>query len=109
MVNIAMNFNLALIMFLAVTLAFLDFTAAEDTHQNCKMWAEAGECEKNPGYMLSSCKTSCDEIVALVSEDDEKLRDISSFFDLTANDIFGESVEFKNFRNQVTVLVNVGK
>lgn len=102
-----MNCNQTLLMLLATTLAFLGYAAAEDSHQNCKMWAEAGECEKNPGFMLTSCRTSCDLVAMSALEDSKKLSAISSFFDLAANDIFGESVEFKNFRGQVTVLVNV--
>lgn len=36
-----------------------------DENDNCVMWAEAGECEKNPGYMVGSdeahgfCRKSC--------------------------------------------------
>merc|ERR1719399_2391168 len=32
---------------------------AADTEENCAWWASAGECEKNPVFMLSSCATSC--------------------------------------------------
>lgn len=28
-------------------------------HEKCEEWAERGECEANPVYMLSSCKKSC--------------------------------------------------
>jgi hypothetical protein len=30
-----------------------------DSHAACKSWASAGECAKNPGYMLTSCCASC--------------------------------------------------
>ena len=30
-----------------------------DLNENCKYWAEIGECSKNPSYMLQSCKKSC--------------------------------------------------
>lgn len=30
-----------------------------DDHEKCEEWAETGECEANPLYMLSSCKMSC--------------------------------------------------
>ena len=33
--------------------------AAADEHANCAGWAKQGECIKNPGYMLSSCRKSC--------------------------------------------------
>ena len=32
---------------------------AEDQHPRCAEWAERGECEKNPKYMLQSCAVSC--------------------------------------------------
>ena len=31
-----------------------------DTNENCKHWAEAGECENNPGFMRPNCPKSCD-------------------------------------------------
>ena len=33
----------------------------EDADEGCHGWAENGECEKNPGFMLVSCKMSCGE------------------------------------------------
>uniref|UniRef100_A0A061QZX7 procollagen-proline 4-dioxygenase n=1 Tax=Tetraselmis sp. GSL018 TaxID=582737 RepID=A0A061QZX7_9CHLO len=33
----------------------------EDADENCPGWAEAGECEKNPAYMLEACKMSCNK------------------------------------------------
>ncbi len=30
-----------------------------DSNSNCADWARAGECSKNPGYMLTSCCASC--------------------------------------------------
>lgn len=34
-----------------------------DNHALCSQWAEAGECDKNPAYMLSSCQRSCNVCV----------------------------------------------
>ena len=31
----------------------------EDANVNCAAWASQGECTANPGYMLKSCKKSC--------------------------------------------------
>eukprot|EP00931_Biecheleriopsis_adriatica_P044179 TRINITY_DN25245_c0_g1_i2.p1 TRINITY_DN25245_c0_g1~~TRINITY_DN25245_c0_g1_i2.p1 ORF type:complete len:366 (-),score=51.22 TRINITY_DN25245_c0_g1_i2:176-1273(-) len=28
-------------------------------HERCMQWAEGGECQKNPGFMLSNCRHSC--------------------------------------------------
>ena len=31
-----------------------------DANENCESWAQAGECEANPGFMRASCMRSCD-------------------------------------------------
>ncbi|KAK9863378.1 hypothetical protein WJX84_005251 [Apatococcus fuscideae] len=31
----------------------------QDHQERCAMWARAGECKSNPGYMASSCAKSC--------------------------------------------------
>lgn len=31
----------------------------QDGHPKCSDWSQKGECENNPGYMLSNCKRSC--------------------------------------------------
>ena len=31
----------------------------EDNNPDCAMWAETGECAKNPDYMLHTCAKSC--------------------------------------------------
>ena len=32
---------------------------SSDLSEHCGVWAAAGECEKNPAYMLSECARSC--------------------------------------------------
>ena len=32
-----------------------------DNHPYCAWWAEKGECNRNPGYMNSNCKESCNK------------------------------------------------
>ena len=34
-------------------------TSDPDENGSCPYWASIGECNKNPGYMLHRCKTSC--------------------------------------------------
>ncbi|XP_019631584.1 PREDICTED: uncharacterized protein LOC109475422 [Branchiostoma belcheri] len=34
-------------------------TSCSDTNGNCAGWAASGECDANPGYMLSECAQSC--------------------------------------------------
>lgn len=31
----------------------------EDQDESCNTWARKGECRKNPGFMLKSCRKSC--------------------------------------------------
>ena len=30
-----------------------------DGDERCAGWAAEGECKKNPGYMLTSCRAAC--------------------------------------------------
>ena len=32
-----------------------------DSYEECPYWAYNGECENNPGFMLSNCKFSCND------------------------------------------------
>jgi prolyl 4-hydroxylase len=36
-----------------------DDSECEDSHANCSYWAENGECDSNPKYMLTKCAKSC--------------------------------------------------
>ena len=36
-----------------------DAAACVDDHASCADWSERGECARNPGYMLTSCRRSC--------------------------------------------------
>ena len=37
---------------------------AADTNDQCSSWAQSGECDKNPNYMLENCATSCNDIAS---------------------------------------------
>ncbi|CAI5500090.1 unnamed protein product [Closterium sp. Naga37s-1] len=41
--------------------------ACVDESEHCVPWAKAGECEKNPGYMHSSCARSCGKCSVLAA------------------------------------------
>ncbi|XP_078578351.1 uncharacterized protein LOC144863207 [Branchiostoma floridae x Branchiostoma japonicum] len=36
-----------------------DVSTCPDSNSGCPGWANSGECESNPGYMLSNCRLSC--------------------------------------------------
>lgn len=38
---------------------YLLFLECQDRHESCPVWAEMGECGKNPFYMLAHCHMSC--------------------------------------------------
>ena len=46
---------------LVLVATFCPATSApcEDDAPDCPNWAKAGECEKNPAYMLQACRKSC--------------------------------------------------
>lgn len=57
--------------------------------------------------MLKNCAKSCDQMAKQSLKDAKELEGIESFFDLKANDIHGKSLDFSQFRGQVTLVVNV--
>lgn len=70
-------------------------------------WANQGECDANPNFMLIQCASSCFKAQQAVERDAAALAAIDSFFDLSANDIDGNELKFETLRGQVTVLTNV--
>eukprot|EP00814_Leptocylindrus_danicus_P007095 CAMPEP_0116021144 /NCGR_PEP_ID=MMETSP0321-20121206/10212_1 /TAXON_ID=163516 /ORGANISM="Leptocylindrus danicus var. danicus, Strain B650" /LENGTH=455 /DNA_ID=CAMNT_0003491959 /DNA_START=156 /DNA_END=1520 /DNA_ORIENTATION=+ len=48
----------------------------KDEDENCSEWADGGECEKNPGYMLNSCRLSCEQCIGPVIYEDDVEQDI---------------------------------
>ena len=37
----------------------IDDGGCRDDHTSCGQWATSGECQRNPRYMLKSCRLSC--------------------------------------------------
>ena len=48
-------------------------TPCDDQHDQCASWAEGGECDANPGYMLRSCRSSCKSCAPCGSVDAQSL------------------------------------
>mmetsp|Transcript_14074 Transcript_14074/g.20800 ORF Transcript_14074/g.20800 Transcript_14074/m.20800 type:complete len:166 (-) Transcript_14074:767-1264(-) len=42
-----------------------DLIPCNDEHENCKSWAEKGECRNNPTYMSYNCRKACESCVSL--------------------------------------------
>ena len=98
------------VLFLVVTLMVLTWTGsvhaavAADNHEKCSEWADAGECENNPNYMLVNCATSCDKVMNV---DNSDLEGIDSFYQLSAKDIDGNVIPFSAFEGKVVIMTNV--
>ena len=82
----------------------------QDEHPKCQDWANIGECDENPNYMLHSCRRSClqcpdqaAELAKLLEEKKKKIRVYTSDELYVAadmgteqrleNEVFGVSVE----------------
>lgn len=73
----------------------------QDMDENCHYWAEIGECDKNPAYMLQSCAYSC----RLFKEADTSVP--KSLYDIIETDLFGNPLNFEDFKGKVIYVVNV--
>ena len=71
---------------------------AQNNHPSCGDWAFAGECENNPGYMLTNCKDACDLQTMEVA---------ASFYELSAETASGGTLDFETLRDKVVLITNV--
>ena len=71
---------------------------AQNNHASCSDWAAAGECENNPGYMLTNCKDACDLQTMEVA---------ASFYELSAETASGATLDFETLRDKVVLITNV--
>lgn len=78
-----------------------------DNDPRCRGWAEVGECEKNPNYMLINCQKSCKEIEERYGFESTDELNIQSFYELSAQDIDGRLVDFASFKDKVVLITNV--
>jgi len=73
------------------------------SEHKCQLWAIIQECEDNPEFMMENCKPQCDEWRSHT----HGLDDIEDFYDLTANDIDGDEVDFYDeFEDKVVLITN---
>ena len=84
--NYALLLNLALL------------AGAQNNHPDCGKWANEGECDTNPGYMLLSCKDACDNASFEVA---------ASFYELQAETASGATLDFASLRDKVVLITNV--
>lgn len=57
--------------------------------------------------MLKTCPASCEKAEEQALADAKALAAVGSFFDLSADDIHGNRIHFSQFKDQVTIVVNV--
>lgn len=84
--------------FVIVALVCKSSWGLEDRHENCAMWADMGECDNNPDYMLDFCAKSCQE---------SQPGGLGSFYDIVEKDASGNDFHFGQLRNKVVYIVNV--
>eukprot|EP00578_Thalassiosira_sp_NH16_P010573 CAMPEP_0181113222 /NCGR_PEP_ID=MMETSP1071-20121207/20233_1 /TAXON_ID=35127 /ORGANISM="Thalassiosira sp., Strain NH16" /LENGTH=249 /DNA_ID=CAMNT_0023197247 /DNA_START=120 /DNA_END=869 /DNA_ORIENTATION=- len=88
-------------------------SAAKDADDvvECDDWSKSGECTLNPKYMWEHCPIACGKSAELdrwMAETIEKrIGHIKSFFELEAEDIDGNVLDFDRLRGRVTVITNV--
>eukprot|EP00339_Tiarina_fusa_P011358 CAMPEP_0117048332 /NCGR_PEP_ID=MMETSP0472-20121206/33408_1 /TAXON_ID=693140 ORGANISM="Tiarina fusus, Strain LIS" /NCGR_SAMPLE_ID=MMETSP0472 /ASSEMBLY_ACC=CAM_ASM_000603 /LENGTH=230 /DNA_ID=CAMNT_0004761387 /DNA_START=42 /DNA_END=734 /DNA_ORIENTATION=+ len=99
--------NFVLSLLASALLMGISPVSAQDKDSNCEYWSSIGECDKNPGFMLKKCATSCERAAEQALKDSKELEGINSFFDLNAKDIHGNLIEFSKFEGGVTIIVNV--
>jgi len=51
-----------------------------NTHDLCQFWADHGECEVNPNFMLENCQKSCHSCIQKKKPEEEKKIDATKFF-----------------------------
>lgn len=73
-----------------------------DDHENCGDWAEMGECDANPNYMLAHCSESCNRVKTAVNAPIP-----NSFYEIIEEDIHGDAIHFEQFRGRVVYAINV--
>merc|ERR1711904_325308 len=68
-------------------LSLQDALDCRDENEDCQEWAEMGECEANPDYMLRHCRISCKSCGSLeeTDEDDDSMDDDSEHDDNDKN------------------------
>jgi glutathione peroxidase-family protein len=84
--------------------------SSKDSHPSCRLWAESGECDKNPNYMKAQCKNACDSVEkdrGTQSSLNDEIEHITSFYQMSAKNIDKRMFQFSQLRNKVVVVVNV--
>lgn len=106
------NFILPFLTFLSASLNTNNVVFAssrsemEMDEEDCMYMALEGECKTNPDMMKQSCGIKiCHEWNDEFGSHD--LNKISSFYDLSANDIDGNHVLFEDLRGKIVLIVNV--
>jgi glutathione peroxidase len=100
-ISLAMSSILFSLLFVCLAALWVNVNALTDNHEMCQQWAETGECDHNPGYMLPNCAKAC----AAVSTESANVPD--SFYDIVETDIDGKTVDFSQFAGKVVYVTNV--
>jgi len=72
-----------------------------DSHEKCSFWAQHGECDNNPNYMLNNCQKSCHSCDRTLADPKESI----TFNDdwMVATKAFGEQQQIDGKEIQKTI------
>lgn len=106
-INLPKRLSMVLLrLLLSLSVLFLSLSLSLG-NPNCQKWADMGECERNPSYMLKECQAACQTYKDQLDADTAKLAKIQSVYDFQIPDIDGKTVDFAQFKDQVVILTNV--
>lgn len=76
-------------------------------HEACDIWAQRGECDTNPQFMLTECAAACHSVFQHARVDANLLAHVHSVYDLSAHDLQGNVVDWATLRDHVVLVTNV--
>ncbi len=89
-----------LIFSVCITLFFFGRVGAEDGHESCEFWAQNGECESNPVYMMQSCGEACARFGKTAPV-------LTNIYEIEETDIHDQPIHMSQFKDKVLYIVNV--
>ncbi len=95
--------NIIIILLIAVIIYFIYMNSKKNEvesffNDNCKYWADIGECKKNPKYMLTYCPKECDKEVII-----KEVLDTLNILSTEENNLISKRTELLKLLNNDTL------
>uniref|UniRef100_A0A7S1Z6W0 ShKT domain-containing protein n=1 Tax=Trieres chinensis TaxID=1514140 RepID=A0A7S1Z6W0_TRICV len=94
------------------TLVALATSKSVDKLPDCEEMANAGHCKNKETmeFMMKNCPASCEKLPGVAKVEVKPISDDEpQFFDLSATDAKGNTIDFEEFEGYVTVIVNAAR